>query len=152
LIDERDIEMNPDLLGEYNVPRYLAAFNKRIEPLLVVYKPEIREDILIEDPKDRPIFTKTQTELVRGYPMKEAHQDTLEEVLSLSDTELSFWKNVNIDPYYMYIENTLDLVDTEWVSKNRKMMDEFVNKNEKVDQDEYYEFDAEGDLMALSFD
>jgi DNA polymerase elongation subunit (family B) len=79
LIDEKEIERNPDLLGEYNIARYMAAFNKRIEPLLVVYKPEIREDILIEDPKDRPIFTKTQTELVRGYPMKEAHQDTLEE-------------------------------------------------------------------------
>lgn len=152
LIDEQDIEKNPDLLGDYNVSRYMAAFNKRIEPLLVVYKPEIREDILIEDPKDRPIFTKSQTELVRGYPMKEAHQDTLEEVLSLSDMELTFWKSVGIDPYYMYIENTLDLVDTEWVLKNRKMMDEFVSKNDKVDQDEYYEFDAEGDLMALSFD
>jgi len=152
LINEEDIEKNPDLLGDYNVARYMAAFNKRIEPLLVVYNPEIREDILIEDPKDRPIFTKTQTELVRGYPMKEAHQDTLEEVLTLSDMELTFWKSVGIDPYYMYIENTLDLVDTQWVSKNRKMMDEFVSKNDKVDQDEYYEFDAEGDLMALSFD
>ena len=152
LINEQDIEKNPDLLGDYNVARYMAAFNKRIEPLLVVYKPEIREDILIEDPKDRPIFTKSQTELVRGYPMKEAHQDTLEEVLTLSDMELTFWKSVGIDPYYMYIENTLDLVDTQWVSKNRKMMDEFVSKNDKVGQDEYYEFDAEGDLMALSFD
>ena len=152
LINEEDIEKNPDLLGDYNVARYMAAFNKRIEPLLVVYKPEIREDILIEDPKDRPIFTKSQTELVRGYPMKEAHQDTLEEVLTLSDMELTFWKSVGIDPYYMYIENTLDLVDTQWVSKNRKMMDEFVSKNDKVDQDEYYEFDVEGDLMALSFD
>jgi DNA polymerase elongation subunit (family B) len=152
LIDEKEIERNPDLLGEYNIARYMAAFNKRIEPLLVVYKPEIREDILIEDPKDRPIFTKTQTELVRGYPMKEAHQDTLEEVLSLSDMELTFWKNVGIDPYYMYIDNTLELVDTEWVQKNRDMMDEFVKQNTKVDQDEYYEFDAEGDLMSLSFD
>jgi DNA polymerase elongation subunit (family B) len=152
LINEEDIEKNPDLLGDYNVARYMAAFNKRIEPLLVVYKPEIREDILIEDPKDRPIFTKSQTELVRGYPMKEAHQDTLEEVLTLSDMELTFWKSVGIDPYYMYIENTLDLVDTQWISKNRKMMDEFVSKNDKVGQDEYYEFDAEGDLMALSFD
>jgi DNA polymerase elongation subunit (family B) len=152
LIDEKEIERNPDLLGEYNIARYMAAFNKRIEPLLVVYNPEIREDILIEDPKDRPIFTKTQTELVRGYPMKEAHQDTLEEVLSLSDMELTFWKNVGIDPYYMYIDNTLELVDTEWVQKNRDMMDEFVKQNTKVDQDEYYEFDAEGDLMTLSFD
>jgi hypothetical protein len=71
LIDEKEIENNPDLLGEYNVPRYLAAFNKRIEPLLVVYSPEIRKDILIEDPKDQPIFTKSQTVMGRGFPMKE---------------------------------------------------------------------------------
>ena len=152
LIDERDIEMNPDLLGEYNVPRYLAAFNKRIEPLLVVYKPEIREDILIEDPKDRPIFTKSQTELVRGYPMKETHQDTLEEVLTLSDMELTFWKNVGIDPYYMYLDGTVDLVDVDWVKNNKKLMEEFVVQQKKVDIDEYFEFDVDGDLMALSFD
>jgi len=152
MIDERDIEMNPDLLGEYNVPRYLAAFNKRIEPLLVVYRPEIRKDILIEDPKDRPIFTKTQTELVRGYPMKEVHQDTLEEVLTLSDTELTFWKNVGIDPYYMYLDGTVDLVDTEWVENNRVLMEKYVQQQKKVDSDEYYEFDVDGDLMALSFD
>jgi DNA polymerase elongation subunit (family B) len=152
LIDERDIEMNPDLLGEYNVPRYLAAFNKRIEPLLVVYKPEIREDILIEDPKDRPIFTKSQTELVRGYPMKEAHQDTLEEVLTLSDMELTFWKNVGIDPYYMYLDGTVDLVDVDWVENNKKLMEEFVIQQKKIDIDDYFEFDIDGDLMALSFD
>jgi len=152
LIDERDIEMNPDLLGEYNVPRYLAAFNKRIEPLLVVYRPEIREDILIEDPKDRPIFTKSQTELVRGYPMKEAHQDTLEEVLTLSDMELTFWKNVGIDPYYMYLDGTVDLVDVDWVENNKKLMEEFVIQQKKIDIDDYFEFDVDGDLMALSFD
>jgi DNA polymerase elongation subunit (family B) len=152
MIDERDIEMNPDLLGEYNVPRYLAAFNKRIEPLLVVYRPEIREDILIEDPKDRPIFTKSQTELVRGYPMKEAHQDTLEEVLTLSDMELTFWKNVGIDPYYMYLDGTVDLVDVDWVENNKKLMEEFVIQQKKIDIDDYFEFDVDGDLMALSFD
>ena len=152
MIDEREIEMNPDLLGEYNVPRYLAAFNKRIEPLLVVYSPEIREDILIEDPKDQPIFTKSQTELVRGYPMKEFHQDTLEEVLTLSDTEISFWQSVGIDPYYMYIDDTLSMVNTDSVESNRKLMLEVINKNIKVDSEELYEFDVDGDLMSLSFD
>ena len=152
MIDEREIEMNPDLLGEYNVPRYLAAFNKRIEPLLVVYSPEIREDILIEDPKDQPIFTKSQTELVRGYPMKEFHQDTLDDVLTLSDTEISFWQSVGIDPYYMYIDDTLSMVNTDSVESNRKLMLEVVNKNIKVDSEELYEFDVDGDLMALSFD
>jgi hypothetical protein len=152
MIDEREIEMNPDLLGEYNVPRYLAAFNKRIEPLLVVYSPEIREDILIEDPKDQPIFTKSQTELVRGYPMKEFHQDTLEEVLTLSDTEISFWQSVGIDPYYMYIDDTLSMVNTDSVESNRKLMLEVINKNIKVDSEELYEFDVDGDLMSLGFD
>jgi DNA polymerase elongation subunit (family B) len=152
MIDEKEIEMNPDLLGEYNVPRYLAAFNKRIEPLLVVYSPEIREDILIEDPKDQPIFTKSQTELVRGYPMKEAHQDTLDEVLTLSDTEISFWQSVGIDPYYMYIDDTLTMVDESFVESNRKLMLEEMSKNGKVDAEELYEFDVDGDLMALSFD
>ena len=152
MIDEREIEMNPDLLGEYNVPRYLAAFNKRIEPLLVVYSPEIREDILIEDPKDQPIFTKSQTELVRGYPMKEFHQDTLDDVLTLSDTEISFWQSVGIDPYYMYIDDTLTMVNTDSVESNRKLMLEVVNKNIKVDSEELYEFDVDGDLMSLGFD
>jgi len=152
MIDEREIEMNPDLLGEYNVPRYLAAFNKRIEPLLVVYSPEIREEILIEDPKDQPIFTKSQTGLVRGYPMKEFHQDTLDEVLTLSDTEISFWQSVGIDPYYMYIDDTLTMVNTDSVESNRKLMLEVVNKNIKVDSEELYEFDVDGDLMSLSFD
>ena len=152
MIDEREIEMNPDLLGEYNVPRYLAAFNKRIEPLLVVYSPEIREDILIEDPKDQAIFTKSQTELVRGYPMKEFHQDTLDDVLTLSDTEISFWQSVGIDPYYMYIDDTLTMVNTDFVESNRKLMLEVVNKNIKVDSEELYEFDVDGDLMSLGFD
>ena len=152
MIDEKEIEMNPDLLGEYNVPRYLAAFNKRIEPLLVVYSPEIRQDILIEDPKNQPIFTKSQTELVRGYPMKEAHQDTLDEVLTLSDTEISFWQSVGIDPYYMYIDDTLTMVDEDFVESNRKLMLEEMSKNTKVDAEELYEFDVDGDLMALSFD
>jgi hypothetical protein len=151
LIDEKDIELNPDLLGEYNVPRYLAAFNKRIEPLLVVYSPEIRQDILIEDPSKRPLFTKTQTELTRGYPNKEKDQDKLDEVLTLSDMELSFWKKVGIDPYYMYIDDTINIVDQSIVEHNRELMDKEI-KSVKVEEDEYYEFDAEGDLMVHMFD
>lgn len=122
LVSEKDITEKPDMVGEYNVPRYLAAFNKRIEPLLVVFSPEIRDEILIEDPKDRPFFTKSQTELVRGYPRREGDQDTLEEVLTLSDGEIDFWRNVNIDPFYMYVEGTMELVDNEYVIKNRKLM------------------------------
>jgi hypothetical protein len=107
---------------------------------------------LIEDPKDQPIFTKSQTELVRGYPMKEAQQDTLDEVLTLSDTEISFWQSVGIDPYYMYIDDTLTMVNEDFVESNRKLMLEEMSKNTKVNAEELYEFDVDGDLMALSFD
>ena len=121
-VDEKDITEKPDMLGEYNVPRYLAAFNKRIEPLLVVFSTDIRDEILIEDPKDRPFFTKTQCELVRGYPRRDGDQDTLEEVLTLSDGEIDFWNNVNIDPFYMYVDGTMELVDGEYVTLNQKLM------------------------------
>ena len=151
LIDEKEIENNPDLLGDYNVSRALAAFNKRIEPLLVVYSPDIRKDILIEDPKDQPIFTKSQTELGRGYPMKEKDQDNLDEVLTLSDMEIVFWQTVGIDPYYMYIDDTINLVEKSRIDHNRKLMLE--NKVKKsVDVDDLYEFDEDGDLMSLVFD
>ena len=151
LIDEKEIENNPDLLGDYNVPRYLAAFNKRIEPLLVVYSPEIRKDILIEDPKDQPIFTKSQTVLGRGFPMKEKDQDMLDEVLTLSDMEIHFWQTVGIDPYYMYIDDTINLVDINRVNHNKELMSK-VTKPAKVDADEYYEFDVDGDLISLIHD
>jgi len=151
LINEQDIEKTPDLLGEYNIARYMAAFNKRIEPLLVVFKPEIRDEILIEDPIDRPIFTKAQTELDRGTPKKEKDQDKLDEVLTLSDMELEFWQSTGIDPYYMYLENTLELVDNEYVEKNNILMKTRVKKV-KIDNEEIYEFDEDGDLMSLVFD
>ena len=122
LIDDKYISDTPDKLGEYNIARYMAAFNKRIEPLLVVFSPEIRSEILVDNPDDRPFFTKSQTKLVRGYPMKEGSQDNLDEVLTLSDPEIRFWDDVNINPYYMYLEGTTKLVDMNYVNKNMNIM------------------------------
>ena len=124
MIPEKDIVNNPDLTGDYNVPRYLSNFNKRIEPLLCVFKPEIREDILIEDPKDRQYFTKSQCELTSGHPLKEDGQDKFEEVMTLSDSEIVFWNRVGRDPYFMYVDNSLELVDQFWVNHNRKVLKE----------------------------
>jgi DNA polymerase elongation subunit (family B) len=122
MIPEKDIVDNPDLRGDYNVPRYLTNFNKRVEPLLVAFNPSIREDILIEDPKDRQYFTKLQCELVNGFPLKEDGQDKFEEVMTLSDGEVIFWNRVGRDPYFMYVEDSLQLVDQYWVDHNRKVL------------------------------
>ena len=122
MIPEKEIQNNPNMTGDYNVPRYLSTFNKRLEPLLCVFKPEIREDILIEDPKDRQYFTKLQCELVSGYPLKEDGQDKFDEVMTLSDSEVLFWNRVNKDPFFMYVEDSLSLVDQYWVDHNRKVV------------------------------
>jgi DNA polymerase elongation subunit (family B) len=122
MIPEKDIQDNPDMLGDYNVPRYLNNFNKRIEPLLVVFKPEIREDILIEDPKDRQYFTKSQCEMVNGFPLKESGQDKFDEVMTLSDGEVVFWNRVGRDPFFMYVEDSINQVDQYWVDYNRKVL------------------------------
>lgn len=106
-----DIENNPDKLGEYNVPRAVVTFNKRIEPLLVVFDDIVREKLLVKDPADRYIFTKTQCALLNGKPKKEGDQDSLEEVLMLSDQEKEYWEKRNISPDYIY-----DLAEPEYVN------------------------------------
>jgi hypothetical protein len=83
--------------------------------------------------------------------MKEKDQDNLDEVLTLSDMEISFWRTVGIDPYYMYIDDTINLVDGNRVNHNRELMSK-VSKVSKIDDDEFYEFDVDGDLISLGFD
>ena len=58
LISENDLENG--MKGEYNVPRYISTFNKRVEPLLVCFKPEVRESLLKKKPEDREYYTKSQ--------------------------------------------------------------------------------------------
>lgn len=135
MISEKDIQENPDMLGDYNVLRYLNTFNKRIEPLLCVFKPEIREDILVDNPDDRQFFTKTQCELVNGYPLKEDGQDKLDEVMTLSDSEVLFWNRVGRDPFFMYVDNSIELVDQYWVNYNRKVVS-FQAESIKNNEDE----------------
>jgi DNA polymerase elongation subunit (family B) len=138
MITEKELNENPDMKGDYNVARYISTFNKRIEPLLVVFHPDIRNEILIEDPKDRPYFTASQCELVNGYPMKEGHQDSFEEVMTLSDSEVLFWNKVKRDPYFMYLEDSINYVDPHWVATNREVV-EFKRPSTESNGDELIE-------------
>lgn len=105
LISNEQIENNPDLTtDEYNVAKYLAAFNKRITPLLVCFHPDIRNKILIDMVKDkktkllilqeRQYFTRKQAELCAGLPYKPEDQDTYEDLMRMSDKEIYFWAKV----------------------------------------------------------
>lgn len=108
-IDPQELEGNPGLTGEYNIQRAIATFNKRVEPLLVCFKEEVRNNLLIKNPEDRMLFTKVQCELINGVPFDEEDQDKLEDVMKMADDEVVFWEKVGINPDYIY-----DLAEDGW--------------------------------------
>ena len=77
---------------EYNVPKYIDMFNKRITGLLVCFKKDIRNKILINNPADRPVFTSEEMELCSGEPNKVGDQDTYEALMTMEDKEIRFWE------------------------------------------------------------
>ena len=113
MLDSNILETNPNLTGEYNVPRAIATFNKRIEPLLVVFKQEVRDGLIVNDPVERGIFTTSQCELINGQPFEDGDQDKLQEdVLDITNAELSYWERRGLNPNYMY-----DLAEEDWKEK-----------------------------------
>jgi hypothetical protein len=112
MLDSKELENNPEMTGEYNVPRAITTFNKRIEPLLVCFKDEVRNGLIVTDPEKRGIFTTAQCELINGQPFDESGQDKLEDVLAITDAEMSYWKKRGLDPDYMY-----ELAEEGWKEK-----------------------------------
>jgi DNA polymerase elongation subunit (family B) len=100
---------------EYNVARYLEAFNKKVKPLLVCFDPNIRDQILrtivnVKNPetkktfevlKDKVSFTKNQCELISGKPFKFTDQDEYDDLMKMEDKEIRFWDSVNKVPNNM---------------------------------------------------
>ena len=112
LIPQELIDSNPNLINtEYNVPKYLSAFNARIKPLLVCFSPEIRNNIIIDIIKDtktkltrlkeRSVFTEKQCQLIAGIPFNKEDQDTYEDLMTMEDKEIRFWDSVNKLPNNM---------------------------------------------------
>lgn len=122
LIPREQIENNPDLTTEdYNVARYLDKFNKRLKPLLVVFHPDIRDNILISIKKDkktkteiledRSVFTKKECQLTAGMPYEEEDQDTYEELMTMEDREIRFWTSVNKIPNHIDEDKWVEIVE-----------------------------------------
>jgi len=101
-IDPSDLENNPTMTGEYNIARAVATFNKRIEPLLIVFNEEIRNNLIVTDPKDRGLFTKEQCRLTNGIPFESGDQDSIEDLLTITDQEMLYWGKRGVDPEYIY--------------------------------------------------
>ena len=111
ILDNDELENNPEMTGDYNVARAITTFNKRIEPLLVCFKDDVRNALLVNNPEDMGIFTAIQCELINGYPMGPGDQDELEEVMALSDGEVKYWEKRGLSENYIY-----DLAEEGWAS------------------------------------
>jgi len=110
MLDPNNLENNPDMTGEYNVARAITTFNNRIEPLLVVFKQDVRDTLIIDNPEKRQFYTQQQCELINGVPFEEKDQDRLkEDVLDLEPKEIEYWNKRGIDPNYIY-----DLAEEGW--------------------------------------
>ena len=101
-LNPSELENNPDMTGEYNIARAIVTFNKRIEPLLIVFGEEVRNNLIVTDPKDRGLFTKDQCKLINGIPFEDGDQDSIEDLLTITDQEKIYWEKRGVDPEYIY--------------------------------------------------
>jgi hypothetical protein len=102
-IEPSDLENNPEMLGEYNIQRAIATFNKRVEPLMIVFDDEVRDTLLVKNPEERSFYTTDQCKLINGKPFSPEDQDDVyENLIKMEQGEIDFWNRVGIDPNYIY--------------------------------------------------
>ena len=111
---------------EYNVEKYIDQFNKRIKPLLVCFHPDIRNKILVNNPKNKLFFTEEQSKLVSGYPNKKEDQDTFEALMTPERKEIEFWVKINEVPPFVKECNI------DWDGLVKKHLEEVKQENNEL--------------------
>jgi len=117
---------------------------------LVVFHPDIRENILIDTKIDkstkkvileeRSIFTRKETELVSGMPYNPEDQDDYEyDLMKMEDKEIRFWISINKVP------NNIDL--DKWESIKTDYLERL--EKAKINGLEYEMFELENKLKRL---
>lgn len=163
LIESRIEEINKSLfVDDYNVARYLDAFNKKVKPLLVCFNPEIRDSILLdivkvknketktttEKLKDRTIFLKGECELCSGIPSKPTDQDSYEDLMVMEDKEIKFWVKVDKLPNYMDAEEW-EKIKIDYLERMVKQREEGI-EHEKILIDDHIKRLELSDLVSIT--
>lgn len=156
ILDKEEDVLCSDYEGlEYNVEKYIDQFNKRITPLLVCFHPNIRNEILIKNPKDRKFFTEEQSKLVSGFPNKEEDQDTYEALMTPERKEIEFWVKINeVPPFVEECGINWDEMVSEYkeYKKNEENTlfktenDKYIKALSELTKDEIEEFEEEGKI------
>jgi len=160
IISNKDLIENPDMTGEYNVDKYINAFNKRVKTILVGFDREIAEKIparivrkKVKDEEtgkkkervnlERNFFTKDQLVL------KNFDNDDFDESMHLQEKEVNFWNETGFDPrlvwngfkmyddmkiYFEIYENALKYLNNKMKKAGKPPIK---SRNEKINNGEY---------------
>lgn len=108
LISAEDLEQNPEMTGDYNVQKYIDAFNKRVSAIMEGFTPEVRKLIIIKDPAKREYLDP------KDLKLQSFANDDYNESMILEEKELRFWNRTGYDPNLIWkgfrlpSENALD--------------------------------------------
>lgn len=146
LISNKDLEDNPDIKGVYNYEKYLDAFNKRVESILVGFTPEVRKKILVKITKTGDLKKEmfTSDELV----LTNFDSDDYDKSMYLEEKEVEFWNKYGYDPrktwdgfktteddriYYEIYEHALKHLNDKMVESGKKLIKRVDDKYEVND-------------------
>ena len=159
ILDTEDDVLCSDYEGlEYNVEKYIDQFNNRIRPLLVCFHPDIRDKILVTNPKDKKYFTEEESKLVSGYPNKEGDQDTYEQLMTPEKKEIEYWLKINAVPPFVkecgidwnaLVENYKKEKEEENNALFQEENQKYLEALEEITNDEVEEFEDEGKLPQV---
>ena len=162
LISADDILNNPDMTKEYNVAKYLDAFNKRVATILVGFDEHVQKTLLSKIVKKKvkdelgniridEVVTKhayNPDELI----LKNFDKDTFDEAMYLEDREVEFWNKTGYDPRLVWNGFSLyedDMVYYEIYEGALKHLNELMVKSGKPKIKSINENHEKGDLILL---
>lgn len=98
LISNEDLQNNTNASNvKYNVEKYLDAFNKRVETLLVGFDPDTQKKMLAKIKKGELVTTDFNP-LHNELELKNFDSDDYDEAMHLEDLEVDFWNKTGYDP------------------------------------------------------
>jgi DNA polymerase elongation subunit (family B) len=152
IITASEMKENPNMLGEYNVAKYLNSFNKCVKSILVGFGPDVKEvaknmlcKIVKTSTKDMmggkvkqenlsiPSFDKNEDAL----QLKNFNKDSYNDSMFLEKYELNFWNKYGHDPrkiwngfkelednrvYYEIYDDVLNYLNNKMQENNKPLI------------------------------
>ena len=159
LIKEEDLDKTDNINIQYNVKKYISAFNQKVESILVGFSDTVK-NTLIKDVKtkrkekidyleERDYYTESEIAL-RSFEL-----DNYEESMYLEELELDLWNKTGRDPRNIYtgfkLKNEDDLKGVEeyqnFLNRINNARSKKGDKLLKSIDDKYYE----GDLVLKKY-